>query len=94
LGADIVKTNWTGDPDSFREVVEGCMAPVIIAGGEKSGIKDILQITKQSIDVGGSGVAYGRNVFQADDPTKFVRALYLIVQEGYEVEEAIKELNL
>ncbi len=94
LGADIVKTNWTGDPDSFKEVVRGCMAPVIIAGGEKAGIREILEITKQSIDVGGAGVAYGRNVFQADDPTKVVRALYLIVNKNYEVDEAIREAKL
>lgn len=94
LGADIVKTNWTGDPDSFKEVVEGCMAPVIIAGGEKSGIKGILEITKQSIEVGGSGVAYGRNVFQAEDPIKVVRALRLIVHENYEVDEAMREAKL
>jgi len=94
LGADIVKTNWTGDPDSFKEVVDGCMVPVIIAGGVKSGIKDLLDITKQSVDVGGAGVAYGRNVFQAEDPTKVVKALYLIVHENYEVNEAIKELKI
>ena len=94
LGADIVKTNWTGDPDSFKEVVKGCMAPVIIAGGEKSGIKGILEITKQSIEVGGSGVAFGRNVFQAEDPIKVVRALYLIVNENYNVDEAMREVKL
>ncbi|MFX1286903.1 MAG: 2-amino-3,7-dideoxy-D-threo-hept-6-ulosonate synthase [Promethearchaeota archaeon] len=94
LGADIVKTNWTGDPDSFKEVVDGCMAPVIIAGGEKAGIKGILEITKQSIDVGGAGVAYGRNVFQADDPTKIVKALSLIVHKNYEVDEVLRELSL
>ncbi len=94
LGADIVKTNWTGDPDSFKEVVNGCMAPIIIAGGEKSGIKGILEITKQSIEVGGSGVAYGRNVFQAEDSTKVVRALCLIVHNNYNVEEAMKEVKL
>jgi fructose-bisphosphate aldolase/2-amino-3,7-dideoxy-D-threo-hept-6-ulosonate synthase len=94
LGADIVKTNWTGDPDSFKEVVRGCMAPVIIAGGEKAGLRGILEITKQSIDVGGAGVAYGRNVFQAEDPTKVVRALFLIVHKNYDVDEAIKEAKL
>ncbi|TFG01829.1 MAG: fructose-bisphosphate aldolase [Promethearchaeota archaeon] len=94
LGADIVKTNWTGDPDSFKEVVNGCMAPVIIAGGEKSDIKGILEITKQSIEVGGSGVAYGRNVFQTEDSTKVVRALCLIVHKNYNVEEAMKEVKL
>ncbi len=94
LGADIVKTNWTGDPDSFKEVVQGCMVPVIIAGGEKSDIRGILEITKQSIEVGGSGVAFGRNVFQADDPTGVVRALYLIVNKSYDVDEAMREANL
>ncbi len=94
LGADIVKTNWTGDPDSFKEVVKGCMAPVIIAGGEKAGIRGILEITKQSIEVGGAGVAYGRNVFQAEDPTKVVKALYLIVNKNYEVDEAYREAKL
>ena len=94
LGADIVKTNWTGDPDSFKEVVDGCMIPVIIAGGEKAGIKEILEITKQSVDVGGAGVAYGRNIFQSDDPTKFMRVLYLIIQKNYDVSEAIKEIGL
>lgn len=94
LGADIVKTNWTGDSDSFKEVVEGCMVPVIIAGGEKAGIKGILETTKESIEVGGSGVAYGRNVFQSKEPTKVVKALSLIVHKGYEVNEAMTEVNL
>jgi fructose-bisphosphate aldolase/2-amino-3,7-dideoxy-D-threo-hept-6-ulosonate synthase len=85
---------WTGDPDSFKNVVDGCMAPVIIAGGEGAGIREILEITKQSVDVGGAGVAFGRNVFQADDPTKFVRALYLIVHKNYDVDDAIKECDL
>jgi len=94
LGADIVKTNWTGDPDSFKEVVDGCMVPVIIAGGEKGGIREVLEITKQSIDVGGSGVAFGRNVFQSEEPTSVVRALYLIVHQDYEVNEAMNEVGL
>jgi fructose-bisphosphate aldolase/2-amino-3,7-dideoxy-D-threo-hept-6-ulosonate synthase len=94
LGADIVKTNWTGDIESFKEVTRGCMAPVIIAGGEKRGLWGILEEAKASIQAGGAGVAYGRNVFQADNPTLFVKALALIVHHGYEVEEAVKELNL
>lgn len=94
LGVDIVKTNWTGDIDSFKEVVDGCMVPVIIAGGEKGGIQEILEITKNSLEGGGAGVAYGRNVFQAENPTKIVRALYLIVHENYEVNEAMKEAEL
>ena len=35
LGADIVKVVYTGQPESFAEVVEGCPVPVVIAGGAK-----------------------------------------------------------
>ena len=35
LGADIIKTNYTGSPETFKEVVDGCPVPVIIAGGPK-----------------------------------------------------------
>jgi len=36
LGADIVKTNYTGAVDSFKEVVMGTPIPVVIAGGPKA----------------------------------------------------------
>ncbi|MHA1729630.1 MAG: 2-amino-3,7-dideoxy-D-threo-hept-6-ulosonate synthase [Promethearchaeota archaeon] len=94
LGADIVKTNWTGDPDSFKDVVQGCPAPVIIAGGEKRGIKGSLETIEQAISVGAKGVAYGRNVFQAENPVLFTKALFLIVHENYTAKEAIKETKL
>ncbi|NHI93194.1 MAG: fructose-bisphosphate aldolase [Candidatus Lokiarchaeota archaeon] len=94
LGVDIVKTNYTGSIDSFKEVVQGCPAPVIIAGGPKMDtIKDVLQVVKDSIVAGGSGVALGRNVFQSENPIKTVRALYRIVHENWDVEEALKELK-
>ena len=44
LGADIVKCSYTGDPDSFREVVKGALAPIVIAGGPKmNSDREILQ---------------------------------------------------
>ena len=35
-GADIVKTIYTGNIDTFREVVKSCPVPIVIAGGPKS----------------------------------------------------------
>jgi fructose-bisphosphate aldolase/2-amino-3,7-dideoxy-D-threo-hept-6-ulosonate synthase len=94
LGADIIKTNWTGDPDSFKLVVKGCPAPVIIAGGEKKGLRGILETTEQAMSVGAHGVAYGRNIWQADNPTLLTKAIALIVHEKCSVDEAIKESKL
>lgn len=94
LGADIVKTNYTGDIDSFREIVKGCPVPVIIAGGPKMNTEiDVFYMIYESIQAGGSGVAMGRNVFQAEDPTKMVNAISLLVHRNYTVEEIIKELK-
>ncbi len=89
LGADIVKTNYTGSPETFREVVKGCNVPVVIAGGPKMDTeKELLQMVYDSIQVGGAGVAFGRNVFQAENPTLLVRKLCAIVHKGYTPKEA------
>ena len=94
LGADIVKTNYTGDPASFEEVVEGALVPVIIAGGPSvDSDKDLLQMTKDAIEVGGAGVAFGRNFFQAENPEKMTKAVSEIVHNGMDVEEALKILK-
>ncbi|MFW9881408.1 MAG: 2-amino-3,7-dideoxy-D-threo-hept-6-ulosonate synthase [Candidatus Thorarchaeota archaeon] len=93
LGADIVKTNYTGDIDSFKYIVKSVKhIPVIIAGGPKNeGIPDLFQMVYDSIQAGGSGVAFGRNVFQSKDPTKMVRAISKLVHQDYTVEEVLKE---
>jgi fructose-bisphosphate aldolase/2-amino-3,7-dideoxy-D-threo-hept-6-ulosonate synthase len=94
LGADIVKTNYTGDIDTFKEVVKGCLAPVVVAGGPKMETsKEVLQMIWEAVQAGGAGASIGRNVFQAPDPTKMVRAIAKIVHEGYDVNEAVKELK-
>lgn len=94
LGADIIKTNWTGDIDSFKQVVKGCPAPVIIAGGAKKGTRGILETTEDAIKAGAKGVAYGRNIWQAKETTLLTRAICLIVHKDYTADEAIKETGL
>ena len=80
LGADIVKVSYTGSPESFREVVEGCFVPVLIAGGEKMGTdEEILEMVKGAVTAGAAGVSVGRNVFQHKDPTQIVHAISHIV---------------
>ena len=94
LGADIVKTNYTGDVDSFKEVVEGCPVPVIIAGGGERSLMELLTLTKDSIDAGGAGVSFGRNIFQSKDPIALTRAISLIIHQNYSISDAISEARL
>jgi fructose-bisphosphate aldolase/2-amino-3,7-dideoxy-D-threo-hept-6-ulosonate synthase len=94
LGADIIKTNYTGDPDSFKAVVRGCPVPVIIAGGPKmKSDAEVLETVEGAIGAGAKGVAIGRNVFQHESPTKMTRAIARIVHEGWTSADALGELK-
>lgn len=94
LGADIVKTNYTGDPDTFRHVIQGCPVPVIIAGGPKmKSDADMLETIEGAMGAGAKGVAIGRNVFQHEFPTKMTKAIARIVHEGRSAAEALEEIK-
>jgi len=94
LGADVVKVSYTGDPESFSKVVEGCHAPVVIAGGPKADTdRAVLEMVKGAIEAGAAGTSIGRNVFQHRDPAAMVAALAMIVHNGADVEEALQFLN-
>lgn len=92
LGADVVKCSYTGDIDTFKDVVKGALAPVVIAGGPKmDSDKDILQMVYDSLQAGGHGVSIGRNVFQHRNVEGMTRAISDIVLRGYTVEESMKK---
>lgn len=93
LGADIVKTSYTGDPETFREVVTGCSVPVVIAGGSKLGDLATLKMIEGAMKAGAAGLSIGRNAFQHEYPDRLVKAACAIVHGGKTVEEAIKLLG-
>ncbi len=94
LGADIVKTNFTGDVESFKRVTKGCPVPVVVAGGPKMKSEfDLLKMVEMAMEGGARGVAIGRNVFQAEDPTKMTKAIAMIVHENKTAEEALEFLK-
>lgn len=95
LGADIIKTNYTGDIESFKYIVDSVPVPVIIAGGPKMDTTDeLFKMVYDSIQAGGAGVAFGRNVFQSKNPTKMVEALCKIVHKNYKVDDVLAEYDI
>ncbi len=93
LGADIVKTNYTGSTETFKSVIEGCPVPIVIAGGPKTETdRDFLQTVSDALQAGAIGVAAGRNVFQHKNPIGIVSAISKIVKENASVDEALKLL--
>ena len=94
LGADIVKVNYTGSAESFREVVEGCPVPVVIAGGPKmNSDEEIFRMVEGALTAGSAGVSIGRNAFQHKNPTKMIQALSQVVHNNASVEDSLKILK-
>lgn len=80
LGADIIKTVYTGDKNSFREVIRGCPVPVVIAGGPKiENEEDLCKMVRDAMECGAAGISIGRNIFQAKDRVAITRKLCEIV---------------
>jgi class I fructose-bisphosphate aldolase len=94
IGADFVKTYYTGDPESFHRVVEGCPVPVVVLGGEKAEtIGEVFTLVHASIQAGGKGIAIGRNIWEHGKTRQMVEAMVGIVHEGWSVKQALAHLS-
>lgn len=94
LGADIVKVVYTGSPESFHEVIEGCFVPVVIAGGEKMETdRQVMEIVEGSLKAGGAGVSIGRNAFQHRQPKRIVWAISQMVHHDWSIDQVLKYLE-
>jgi fructose-bisphosphate aldolase, class I len=83
FGADAIKTAYTGDPETMRQVVEGCPVPVLVLGGVRSSDPGVvLEATRGALDAGAKGVVYGRNVWQADDPVTMCGLLREVIHRA------------
>lgn len=70
LGADLVKTPYAGSPAAMADVVRACPVPLLAAGGPKLADSGLLpRYVTGVIRSGAAGVAIGRNIFQAADPS-------------------------
>ena len=88
-GADIIKTVYTGDVDSFELIVRNTPVPVVVAGGPKTGSDaELLSMTEDVMAAGAAGVTYGRNIFAHRNPPAMTRALARIIFDG-ETAEAV-----
>ncbi len=83
LGAAAIKTEWTGDRATMADIINGTPVPVFVLGGAKAPTPEpLLAATREAIAVGARGVAYGRNVWQAADPSAVASELRQIIHGG------------
>ncbi len=93
-GADMIKTYYTGDPESFKKIVRYSTVPVTIAGGPKiRNVIDILKMVKEVMNSGAVGICMGRKIWTYENPPALVRALLKIMVDKASVEEARIELS-
>lgn len=93
LGADIMKVPVLPEQKDFAKVIEGANIPVVIAGGSRIPINEMLQLVETAIKAGAAGLSIGRNVFQAERPDLVIKAFGAIVHEGMAASEAQKILQ-
>lgn len=92
LGADIIKADPTDDPADYHSVIEiACGIPVLVRGGGKAEDLDVLIRTEELIRQGASGIVYGRNIIQHDNPAGMTQALMAVTHEGMSGADAAKK---
>jgi fructose-bisphosphate aldolase/2-amino-3,7-dideoxy-D-threo-hept-6-ulosonate synthase len=94
LGADVIKTAYSGDADSFAHVVESTRLPVVIAGGAKGTDRRTVENVRGAMDAGAAGVSMGRSIFQHDDPEAITRAVSAIIHDDASAAEALDVAGL
>ncbi|HEY3855389.1 MAG TPA: aldolase [Verrucomicrobiae bacterium] len=94
-GVDVIKVGYTGDVDSFRQVVKSSPVPVVAAGGPKAkNLRASLTAMSEVVKAGGRGATIGRNVWGVSKTTEALRAFKAVLLEGMSVEAALKSEGL
>lgn len=94
LGADIVKTNWPGDQESFAKLVEAANGiPVVLAGGSRLEDRELLRRMEEAVGVGAIGCSVGRNIFMHESPQAITRALARVIRDRWPAAKAYDELT-
>lgn len=91
MGADIIKTRYSGDEESFRRIVSATGRPVMVAGGplRDASLRSLLEMVDQCLSAGAEGVIFGRNVWQHPEPESVLAALAAMVHDAATIEEAL-----
>lgn len=94
LGADIIKADPCDDVNDYHRVIEiAGDIPVLVRGGGKAGNKEIIERTIKLMEQGASGIVYGRNIIQHENPTLITKVLMGIVHEGKSKEAALSAFH-
>ena len=90
MGADMIKTVYTGEPDAYRRVVAGCPLPILIAGGPMVGTQaDLLRMVAGALEAGAAGTAIGRRIWQSSQPRRLLKLFGQLLHRQVSLEQAL-----
>ncbi|MFB6252533.1 MAG: class I fructose-bisphosphate aldolase [Halobellus sp.] len=82
LGADMVKCKYPGTQAGWQQVEDAVSGlKTVMSGGSKRSDEAFLEDVRSTVEVGGNGLAVGRNIFQRDDPVPLLDELETVVFE-------------
>jgi fructose-bisphosphate aldolase, class I len=94
-GVDVIKVGYTGDVESFRQVVESSPVPVVAAGGPKAkNLRASLTAMAEVVRAGGRGATIGRNVWGVPKTSEALRAFKAVLLDGKSVDAALSAEGL
>lgn len=83
IGADGIKIPYSGDPESFKRIVDSVDIPVFILGGAKSKTyREAIELVEEAMQAGAKGTVFGRQLVQDSNPEILSKYLMQIVHEN------------
>lgn len=68
MGADVIKTDYSGDPAEFLRVMAACPVPLLVEDTPHSiAAEGSVRTASEAIQAGAAGVLFGRRLWGADD---------------------------
>ena len=94
LGADVIKTAYSGDPQSFARVVRATHLPLVIAGGSRGTDRETIEMVRGAMSAGAAGVSMGRSIFQHEDPEAITTAVAAVIHDNATADVALETAGL
>jgi len=95
VGADVVKTPYCGDVQSYAQIVADCTVPLVAAGGPKCNtLEAALAMMAAVVESGARGATIGRNIWGFDKVTAAVEAFKAVIHQGATPQRALQMAGL
>jgi DhnA family fructose-bisphosphate aldolase class Ia len=90
LGADLIKADPCDNIEEYHQVIEVAGdTPLLVRGGGKVDDRTLLERTVAVLAQGASGIVYGRNIIQHDNPAGITAALMAVLHDNASVDQAL-----